>query len=330
VQDLTRKDVYDTISGFSTDQVNRFLRSADAKRFFRTIRSSPEFWEQKKRNCFAMLRQLGNPTFFITLSPAEVKWPELIMLLKFVLDKQTITLEQALSMSVEEKKQLIRRDPVTTARYFENRMRLLLNYITNDKVGPFCEHPIVDFYWRIEFQTRGSPHLHMIVWCKNAPVYEPNNAQSHEACVQFVDKYITAFVPEDGYVQDDMNSNIRVDINLLRHKHYGGKFNCRRDRWNDNDLFEAEMENIAEEYDLENSSSEYNTEESDADSDDEVFARKRKQPKSFVCKRNFPWPILNDTIILEPYSKEQRKNKSSEAFRTYAKIFIQPYGFHVC
>src|SRR5204863_4617658 len=53
---------------------------------FAPDRGSPAFWEQKKRELFAMIRQLGPPTFFITLSPAETKWPELLVILKKVID----------------------------------------------------------------------------------------------------------------------------------------------------------------------------------------------------------------------------------------------------
>ena len=35
-------------------------------------------------------------------------------------------------------------------------------------------HPIgevVDFFYRVEFQQRGSPHIHGLFWIKNAPEY---------------------------------------------------------------------------------------------------------------------------------------------------------------
>ena len=57
-----------------------FFSNNNAKRF-RTIRSSPEYWMVRKKEVFAMTRQLGIPTFFIAISPAEIDWLELIIIL---------------------------------------------------------------------------------------------------------------------------------------------------------------------------------------------------------------------------------------------------------
>lgn len=52
-------------------------------------------------------------------------------------------------------------------------------------------HPIgiiEDYFYRIEFQQRGSPHVHMLVWIKDAPTVQEN---TYEEVAEFVDKYIT-------------------------------------------------------------------------------------------------------------------------------------------
>jgi len=67
----------------------------------------------------AMIRQIGLPTFFITLSAAETRWPELIVLLKRNVDRVEINEEEALNLQFREKARLIRTDPVTCARYFD-------------------------------------------------------------------------------------------------------------------------------------------------------------------------------------------------------------------
>ena len=44
---------------------------------FRTIRNSPAYLNKRKKDAFAMIRQLGFPSLFISQSCAETKWPEL-------------------------------------------------------------------------------------------------------------------------------------------------------------------------------------------------------------------------------------------------------------
>ena len=50
-------------------------------KFLTLIRSLPPYWKSKKKDLMAMLRQLGKPTFFLTLSAAETRWPELVKFL---------------------------------------------------------------------------------------------------------------------------------------------------------------------------------------------------------------------------------------------------------
>lgn len=40
------------------------------------LRGTP-YWEKTLHDLFAMLRQLGTPTFFCMFSAAEMRWPEL-------------------------------------------------------------------------------------------------------------------------------------------------------------------------------------------------------------------------------------------------------------
>lgn len=59
-------------------------------------------------------------------------------------------------------------------------------------------HPIgivKDFFYRTEFQQRGSPHIHMIVWIENAPKYHENNEQE---IVNYVDNYLECETNEEN------------------------------------------------------------------------------------------------------------------------------------
>ena len=47
---------------------------------------------------------------------------------------------------------------------------------------------IADYFDRVEFQQRGSPHIYGLFWVKEAPQYEKS---SNEEIVSFVDKYVT-------------------------------------------------------------------------------------------------------------------------------------------
>jgi len=102
-----------------------------------------------------MVIQLGLPTFFLTLSAAETRWTELLVLLMKSVKHRDISMLDAEKLSFLEKAELIRSDPVICAKYFEHRLKCLFDGVLRKRNGPFQEHEIIDFYYRVEFQHRG-------------------------------------------------------------------------------------------------------------------------------------------------------------------------------
>ena len=58
---------------------------------------------------------------------------------------------------------------------------------------------VVDFFWRVEFQQRGSPHIHSLWLVKDAPNLQ--TVDGKRMALGFIDKYITCRVPKKG--EDD-------------------------------------------------------------------------------------------------------------------------------
>ena len=77
-------------------------------------------------------------------------------------------------------------------------------------------HPlgdITDFVIKIEFQMRGTPHEHCLLWVKNAPKI---NHDSDELVCQFIDKYITGTLPNNNHRN---KQDINLMQNLQKHAH---------------------------------------------------------------------------------------------------------------
>jgi hypothetical protein len=150
----------------------------------KTQRGSPHCHEQEKKDVYAMFRQLGTTTFFITNSMADTKWKELLVILSLLVDKKEITEADVDQMNVETRRRLVRSDPVTRAWYYRHRMDSLLTAVCmcDDIIGK-----VEDFFLRDEFQRRGSPHSHWLSFNENAPVY---GKQSNEEICKSIDKWI--------------------------------------------------------------------------------------------------------------------------------------------
>ena len=71
------------------------------------------------------------------------------------------------TLTFEKRVHLVKQYPGTVARHFMVRVNALLLFTkSNDHV---LGSKMVDWRIRVEFQNRGSPHLHMLVWCDGIP-----------------------------------------------------------------------------------------------------------------------------------------------------------------
>ncbi|KAK7106301.1 hypothetical protein V1264_017570 [Littorina saxatilis] len=143
-----------------------------------------------------MVRQLGCPTLFFTVSAAETDSTELLAILFRIMMNDDPEPEEIEQWTFLEKAELIRDDPVTCVRYFDHRFRALFNTVMRSADGPLGE--ICDFFYRVEFQHRGSPHIHGLIWVKDAPVYDPEKEDSESDVTSFIDRHITCHVPQEN------------------------------------------------------------------------------------------------------------------------------------
>lgn len=102
-----------------------------------------------------------------------------------------------------------------------DRNLLVLNYVFMNIffAGVFAPYEPADYFHRLEFQMRGSPHSHGLYWLKDAPVYDEDDPESEQSCVQFIDKYIIC----KRSCEDEVDPYIKYQI----HKHTP---TCRKGR----------------------------------------------------------------------------------------------------
>ena len=77
----------------SKPNLDRILKSDIGYMDLKSIRTSPDYHLAIRRNLYAMIRQLGPPTFFVTFSSAEHRWKPLINALKDIRAKANLPVE---------------------------------------------------------------------------------------------------------------------------------------------------------------------------------------------------------------------------------------------
>ena len=195
----------------NSEYLDKLVNLDEGYYIFRQLRNSPAYLQSRKKDIFAMIRQLSLPTWFMSLSAADTRWTDLLKMLAKLNNGVSYTDKDIEELTWQEKTKLVQKDPVTCSRYFDHRVQEFLNIILKSNCEPIGK--LRDFFYRVEFQQRGSPHIHMLVWIDNAPSLEKN---SEEEIVQFVDKYLTCSV------NDEETAHL---VELQTHKH---SKTCRR------------------------------------------------------------------------------------------------------
>lgn len=119
-----------------------------------------------------MIRQLGKPTMFLTLSASEYDWNDLLRLL-YRLENNGSEWEGGgvpeTSMSSDLQTTLVNEDPVTCCLYFNKLVDTIIFILSNSSYSPFGRYHVVDWFKRVVFQQQGSSHCHILLWLANDP-----------------------------------------------------------------------------------------------------------------------------------------------------------------
>ena len=94
------------------------LKSPIGYRLLKSIGTSLDYLQNIRKNIFAMIRQLGPPNFFITLTSVEHLWEPLCKALQHISTRK----EHRENDSVEDKDLdfEIRKNPILCSRYFNH------------------------------------------------------------------------------------------------------------------------------------------------------------------------------------------------------------------
>ena len=151
-----------------------------------SVRGSKQFWFLKKSDLNCMIREYGPPTLFLTFSCAEYDSPDIAAYLHKVND---VPDNYPIGRVCSE-------DPISVSRKFSKKFHDFFNeVILKGKVLG----TITNFYWKKEYQSRGTPHYHVLVWVENAPLIGIN---SDSAVLEWIQKRITCRIPDERSIPD--------------------------------------------------------------------------------------------------------------------------------
>ena len=144
------------------------------------------------------------------MSAADLHWPEMIQAVAAQFGRK-LSQKDVLKMSIADRSKYLCQNPITGVQMFQCRIEAFFSeYLLSDA------HPlgnITDYVIKIEFQMRGSPHAHCLLWLKDAPKIDKD--PDDVVCI-FIDKYITAVIPP---IAPENEHHIKLMENLQKHTH---------------------------------------------------------------------------------------------------------------
>ncbi|XP_030828689.1 uncharacterized protein LOC100890415 [Strongylocentrotus purpuratus] len=195
-------------------RLNRIIFNDKAYNMLQTVRGSPPYWQSVMFKILAGVKQLGLFTWFLTLSAADLRWTDTLQAIALQ-QGQRLSDDDITNMSWEDKCKLLGSNPVTAARHFDHRLQCLFRDVILSDVNPLGK--VKNYMYRIEFQQRGSPHAHCVLWIDQAPRHD----DTEENVTEFIDQYVTCELPSDD---DDELMHTLVST-LQRHSHSAS---CRK------------------------------------------------------------------------------------------------------
>lgn len=154
----------------------------------RSVKGTPAYWKQFSYEVLAMVKQLGLPSYFVTLSCADLSWDELPSHIN-KLNNLGLTDEDLRDLTYKDRCKYLNNNPVLMARHFQYRVKTFLKEILLN--GPL--EKMRYYAYHVEFQARGSPHIHAFVWIENFPSL---TVGSKEGYLKYLDKIVKTNLPD--------------------------------------------------------------------------------------------------------------------------------------
>ena len=159
---MTMEELKEMVNSMSANQmVNRL------QRYVSKVQGTNQYWYQRLQELLSLIEQKGCPTFFFTFSAADSHWPDLQRLLQNNEDATRT-----------ERAQAVIDNPHLTDWFFKRRLEEFIKHWLNGAMDAEW------FWYRFEYQARGSIHAHGCAKLKNDPDIR---LLRKKACLAFIE-----------------------------------------------------------------------------------------------------------------------------------------------
>ena len=148
---------------------------------FQSMRGSKQYWFLRRSEVLCMVREYGSPTLFLTLSCAEY---DSVHIATYLRKMNQVSESYPIGRLCTE-------DPVSVSRKFSQKFHDFFDTVIlkGGALGRVAHH-----FYKKEYQARGAPHYHILLWIEGAPVA---GREDDEQVLQWIQERITCRIPEE-------------------------------------------------------------------------------------------------------------------------------------
>ena len=153
------------------------------------------YWSDASKKLKAQIRDPNckSPHLFFTVSAADIQWPDLHQHMPNQPEVPPESEQEAYRLRMAN----LNDNPAIAAYYFQKRWQIFYEEVVKPQLK------VIDYWWRFEWQNRGSSHIHGFLWLADAPSVEDLKLDDDQSVHQFVtfwDKLVSTWNPKPNHL----------------------------------------------------------------------------------------------------------------------------------
>lgn len=155
-------------AGLTAADIQALLAEGDQRiantmiRYGAKLRGTRAYWLARRHELMDMIRVQGTPHLFFTLSAADLQWPDLHR----HMPDNTHPPPEDERAARQRRRIALNGNPHIAAAYLDERLQIYMKHFLIPFLG------VKRFWYRYEWQERGSGHIHGFLWLNDAPNVE--------------------------------------------------------------------------------------------------------------------------------------------------------------
>lgn len=151
---LTAEDIRAMLAENDQHIANKMIRYGSK------LRGTRAYWLTRRQELMDMIRMKDSPHVFFTLSAADLQWPDLHRHMPKG-DNPTNDLDSGIARRT--RREALNNNPHIAAAYLDQRVQVYFKNFMVPLLG------VRQYWYRFEWQERGSGHIHGFLWLEDAP-----------------------------------------------------------------------------------------------------------------------------------------------------------------